>query len=216
MNRLGCYAAAMGFLLVTLATMFSQSAGAQEAKLTPKTLQVALAANPTGADSERLAGEARLMFGRNLTRGVLKKQDGITLAFGIETAGVTANNGLKVSFSDGHPDLPLQRIGETVVYAAVITMPDLATGHWKMLQGGETKAEGDYELYSVDPASIPNPDTPHGKLTKQSSFRSSTYPANRARLVDLCTGSVQAGAARLRYDCTGRRGIYRIRTHGSR
>ena len=156
--------------------MFSQSAGAQEVKLTPKTLQVALAANPTGADSERLAGEARLMFGRILMQGVMKKQDGVTLAFGIETAGVTANNGLKVTFSDGHPDLPLQRIGETVVYTAVITMPNLAAGHWKMLLGDETKAEGDYELYTVDPASVPNPDTPHGKLTKQSSFRSSTYP----------------------------------------
>jgi enterochelin esterase family protein len=166
----------IGILFSTLVPALMQPASAQDAKLMPKTLQAALAANPTGADAERLAGEARLMFGRNLSNGVMKKQDGVILAFGIETPGVARNGSIKVSFSDGHPDVTLQRIGETAVYAAVVTMPNLATGHWKMMQGDETKTEGDYELYSVDPASVPKPDVPHGKLTQQSRYRSSTYP----------------------------------------
>ena len=73
---------------------------------------------------------------------LLKKQDGLTLAFGIETPGATSNNSLNVSFSDGHPDVQMKRIGETVVYAAVVTLSNLATGHWKISQGNEVKAGG--------------------------------------------------------------------------
>jgi len=150
-------------------------AAAQEAKLTPKTLKEQLASNPTGADAERLAGEVRLMFGRSLTHGTMKKQDGLTLAFGVETVGVTRNSSPKVSFSDGQPDLPLQRIGDTVVYAAVVTMPNLAAGHWRMTLGEALRSEGDYEVYSIDPASVASPAAPHGTLTKQSGFRSLMY-----------------------------------------
>jgi enterochelin esterase family protein len=185
MMKVGCFdymvrrislPACFAIITLVLNVWTAQLAAAQDAPLTPKLLEKQLAANPTGADAERLAGQARLMFGRNLTNGAMKKQDGLTLAFGIETAGVTVSRGLSVTFSDGHPDLPLQRIGETAVYAGVVTMPNLAAGHWKLMFGREATTEGDYELYAVDPASVPNPDTPHGKLTQQAKFRSSIFP----------------------------------------
>src|ERR1700727_1500631 len=155
-----CIRVGVLFAVTLLSACSLHNAIAQDAKLTPKALQQLLADNPTGQDAERLAGEARVMFGRNLTNGTVKKQDGLTLAFGIEIAGVKPNAGLRVTFSDGHANLPLQRIGETVVYAAVVTLSNLATGHWRMLQGEDLKTESDYELYAVDPASKPNPDVP--------------------------------------------------------
>ena len=46
-----------------LCALTAQPASAQEVKLTPKALERLLAANPTGIDAERLAGEARVLFG---------------------------------------------------------------------------------------------------------------------------------------------------------
>lgn len=151
-------------------------ANAQDAILTPTELRQDMAANPAGAEAERLAGRARRMFGRNLMNGTVKIQDGLTLAFGIEMAGITPGDMPHVAFSDGSADLALHRVGETSVYAGVITMPALSTGHWTIRTGRDSHGEGDYELYPLDKASVPNNDVPHGKLSQQSNFRSSIYP----------------------------------------
>jgi len=148
----------------------------QEAAITPRVLAAAIAANPKGDDAEKLAGELRIMFGRNIATGTVKKQDGLILAFGVEIPRLGPDERPRVTFSDGHPDLVLNRIGQTAVYVAVVTMPALSTGHWSMLVGKTEQAAGDYELYAVDPASIPNPSIQHGKLTQQSKFKSSAFP----------------------------------------
>jgi enterochelin esterase-like enzyme len=161
--------------LALLSAGFMRTAIAQEPPITPKALQQALSAHPAGAEAEKLAGQARLMFGSKLANGAAKKQDGLTLAFGIELAGGVPADSPRVTFNDGHPDVPLQRIGETTVYASVISMPDFATGHWTIVIGQEKKGGGDYELYAADPASSPNPNNPHGKVSQQPKFHSSVF-----------------------------------------
>ncbi len=162
---------AVGLLAFSLNASF-----AQVTALTPKILEKELARQPTGQDAEMLAGSVRALFGKSITTGAMRKQDGLTLAFAIEAARVTSSDRIRVSFSDGHPDLPLNRIGGSGIYAAVVTMPDFAAGRWSIMLGNEIAAGGDYELYKVDPASLPRTDVPHGKLAQQSKFRSSVFP----------------------------------------
>ena len=151
-------------------------ASAQITAITPGALQAELDKHPVGQDADILAGRIRALFGKNITTGAAKKQDGLTMAFGIEAARITASDRLRVTFSDGHPDLPLVRVGTTGVYAASVVMPDMAAGRWSIMVGNEMAAGGDYELYKADPASQLSPDVPHGKLIQQSKFKSAIFP----------------------------------------
>ncbi len=148
----------------------------QNVPLTPKLLAIELEAAPTGEAADRLAGRIRLLIGPSISTGAVRKQDGVVLAFAVELARLTAVQTPRIEFSDGHAPLPLRRVGDTAVYAAVVQMPALAAGHWTMKVGNEDQAAGDYELYPVDPASIPDPSAPHGKLEQQSPFLSGVYP----------------------------------------
>src|SRR5438094_658574 len=59
---------------------------AQDPPLTPRTLQEALAAKPSGADAEKLAERIRAYFGReNLARGPAAKIDELTVAWALES-----------------------------------------------------------------------------------------------------------------------------------
>jgi enterochelin esterase-like enzyme len=161
---------------VILTGITAHSAGAQVTAITPTALQAELEKHPTGPDADLLAGRIRALFGKSITTGAAKKENGLTLAFAIEAARITASDRLRVVFSDGHADLPLTRVGDTGIYAATVVMPDMAAGTWRIMIGNEMAARGDYELYKADPASQINPDVPHGKLIQQSKFKSAIFP----------------------------------------
>ena len=111
------YSALPCFFLICCTTAL-----AQEAPLTPKTLQAALAARPAGADAERLAERIRAYFGKNdMARGPRQKTDELTVAWAIEAPESAGT--VRVVSEDGKFALPLVRVGSTNVYAGVATLP---------------------------------------------------------------------------------------------
>ena len=70
------------------ATILLFSLAAQDAPLTPKSLQAALAGKPQGAEAEKLADKVRSLFGKDdLLKAPAPKVDDLTVAWAIETPG---------------------------------------------------------------------------------------------------------------------------------
>jgi len=171
----------LGLLLCAIFLAGTLRAGADDAPLTPKTLQTALAANPTGAEADQLAMRIKSWFGAAIKEGRAKIV-GLDCAFAIEAPGASAEP--QVTFSDGQKTLTLHRLGTSDIYATVLTMPEMAAGHYKYIVDGKTVVHpngglvvegGDYEVFSIDPDSVPNPNVPHGTLTQQPAFKSQIF-----------------------------------------
>jgi enterochelin esterase family protein len=149
--------------------------------LTPKSLQAALKSPPGGAEAERLAESVRKFFGKEaLAKGSAAKVDGRTVAWAVSSPMTGAAP--RVVSEIGKLDLPLQRIGETDVYAAVREFPH-GTALRYLYVIGERKFSGDdrnprgrqLEVYDAHPDSKPVPDVPKGEVRQMPKWESKIY-----------------------------------------
>src|SRR6188768_1419600 len=81
-------------IISVLCLLASVSGTAQDAALTPKSLEAALAARPAGADAERLAERIRAYFGGGellLKGAAAPKFDDLTVAWAVEIPPASAD-----------------------------------------------------------------------------------------------------------------------------
>ncbi len=160
------------FALLLLHT--STSAQSPEA-LTPKELQTALAAKPSGAEAEKLADRIRNVFGKdNLLKGANPKVDELTVAWAIEAPTVAMTP--RIASDDGMFGLPLMRVGSTDVYAAVLSLTWGAAMKWHYEIGMQKFGGGQLEVYTTHPDSVEKPGVPKGTVTPQPKWESKLFP----------------------------------------
>jgi len=158
----------LGLLLV------SAIVAQQETPLTPRSLESALAAKPTGAEAQQLAERIRSYFGKdNLPKGATTKTDDLTVAWALEAPAAAAAP--KVVSDDGKFTLPLARVGTTDVYAAVTTLSWGQAMRWHYEIGNQKHGGGQLEVYTTHPDSVEKPGVPKGKLTQQPKWESKIF-----------------------------------------
>jgi enterochelin esterase-like enzyme len=153
-------------------TSFAQ----QEPKLAPKTLQAALAAKPTSTEADKLAEQIRAWFGKEeLLKGAPPKTDDLTVAWAIEAPNAKAVP--RVISSDAKFILPLNRIGNSDVYAAVTELPWGTGFRWQYEIGEQklTAGNGQFEVYTTPPEAKKQPGVPEGKLTQMPKWTSKIF-----------------------------------------
>ncbi len=147
-----------------------------EAKLTPQSLQAALATKPAGAEADKLAEQIRAWFGKEeLRKGVAPKIDDLTAAWAIEVPGTKVVP--RVISSDAKFTLPLNRIGNSDVYAAVASFP-WGTGFRWQFEIGEQKlmaGNGQFEVYTTPPEAKKQAGVPEGQLIQQPKWASKIF-----------------------------------------
>ncbi|MGH9767228.1 MAG: alpha/beta hydrolase, partial [Blastocatellia bacterium] len=153
----------------------------QENQLTPKSLQAALQARPQGAEAEKFAARVREYFGKDISdpsKGAAPKVDELTVAWAIEVSEApNAKVAPRVSSSDAKFLLPLNRIGNTNVYAAVAEFPWGTAFRWHFEIGEQklTVGRGELEVYTVPPEAKEQPGVPKGKLIQQQKWTSKIF-----------------------------------------
>lgn len=148
---------------------------ADEPALTPKSLGDALAARPSGSEADKLAERIRGYFGKdNLAKGPGPKIDELTVAWAVEAADAPAPP--RVLSSDGSFTLPLVRVGDTPVYAAVATLPNGAGMRWHYEIGERKLPEAQLEVYRTHPDSKEQPGVPKGTVKQMPRWESKVFP----------------------------------------
>ena len=167
-------ALAGGFLV------YASIASAQEAPaLDSKSLSAALAANPSGAEADRLADRIRTYFGGRdvLTRGAPARVDELAVAFAIEAPTLPATGpGPRAVADHGMFNLPLTKVGTTGVYAAVANLTHGAAFTWHYEAGGARFGGGQLEVYETHPDARERAGVPKGTLTQMPSWSSKIFP----------------------------------------
>lgn len=160
----------VGLLVCCLAPTVS-SAPADE-QLTVRTLSARLAANPAGAEAEKLAMAIREWIGKDkLAAGADPKIDGLEVAWAIEAPKAKDVQVL----TDGTSVFPLVQVGETAVYAATLPLPDGTGLRWFYQVDGKKGKGGQLEVYNDSPDCAPKSDVPKGKLTQQPKWKSNIF-----------------------------------------
>jgi len=159
-----------------LVVLISCAAIANQAEaLTPKSLQAALAAKPSGARAGRLAEQIRSYFGKeDLLKGPAPKVDELTVAWALEAPGAKAAP--RVVSDDGKFSLPLMRVGKTEVYAAVAMLSWGAAIRWAYQVDDKKLGGGNLEVYTTHPDSVERPGVPKGQLIQQPKWESNIFP----------------------------------------
>ncbi len=163
----------LGTLLLG-ALMASAAHGLErDVALTPRALETALSANPSGADAEQLANNVRALFGKDALAKGHPKIEGLTVAFALDRAGLA--RAPEVVSDDNRFHLALKPIGGTSVYAAATTLPEgsAARYHWKV--EGEPIEGGQFEVYTPPAESRADPSVPHGVVTPQAKWHSKIF-----------------------------------------
>src|SRR6476660_4305015 len=116
--------ARMKLTALVAACCLSASLLAQDAPLTPKSLQAALAAKPEGPEAEKLAERIRTYFGgsETLVKGPAPKIDELTVAWAIEAPQLAANVTPRVVADVGYLSVPMVKVGTTGVYAVAVNL----------------------------------------------------------------------------------------------
>lgn len=142
--------------------------------LTPLGLKEALAQRPRGRDAEILAEKIRKWFGeRQLQNGPRPKVDELNVAWAVETP--TPHAAPEVVSDDGALKLPLQRLGNTDVYATAVTLPWGAGFEWSYTGPGAPAGRGQLEVYTTPPEDKPQPGAPRGTVTQQPAWHSQIF-----------------------------------------
>jgi enterochelin esterase family protein len=154
--------------------------------LTATTLAKRLAEKPEGAAAAQLADEITRWFGGkdNLVKGPAPKVEQTTVTWAIDAPG--ASEPPKVVSEDGTYTLALARIGDSDVYAAVVTLPDGAAMRWDFSVDGkklphpvrdprQRAAASQLEVYREHPDSKEKPGIPKGKVTPMPKFESKIF-----------------------------------------
>lgn len=164
------------FTLAVAVLLSFTSFAQQETKLTPKLLQSSLAAKPAGAEADKLAEQIRAWFGKEeLLKGAAPKIDDLTVAWAIEAPNAKAAP--RIISSDAKFILPLTRLGNSDVYAAVAEFPWGTGFRWQYEIGEQklTAGNGQFEVYTTPPEAKKQPGVPEGKLTQMPKWTSKIF-----------------------------------------
>jgi enterochelin esterase-like enzyme len=174
MNSLKTLTATLLLTVVALAV--------QDTPLTPKALEAALAANPTGEQAEILAARLRKTFGPdigNLAKLPAPKVDELAVAWAIELPNAPAAP--KVVSDAGKFSFALTRLGTTDVYAGVkyFNWGDATLWHYEIGSQAEVKrfqaGNGQLEVYTIPPEAKEQPGVPKGKLIQMPKWTSKIF-----------------------------------------
>jgi len=154
---------------------------AQEAPFTPKALEAALAANPTGEQAEALAAQLRKAFGPdigNLAKLPAPKIDELSVAWAIEVPNAPTGAGApRVVADDGKFTLALRRVGATDVYAGVkyFNWGDATRWHYEIGDRRAQAGTGQLEVYTTPLEAKEQPGVPKGKLIQMPKWTSKIF-----------------------------------------
>ena len=164
--------------LVVPALVLFGAVNAEAQALTPKALDAALAAHPSGVAAESLAGQIRTYLGGPdvLTKGAPAKIDELAVAWAID-APVPPPNGapVRVAADVGGFILPLTRVGETSLYAGVATLAHGTAMSWHYEVGDRRAGGGQLETYEAHPDSREHPGVPKGTLKQMAAWESKVF-----------------------------------------
>jgi enterochelin esterase-like enzyme len=164
---------------LTGALFCSSFALAQEdAALSPKSLEVAIAAKPAGPDAERLADRIRSYFGGRdvLMRGAPARVDELTVAFALEVPQLPSTSPPPRAVADhGMFNLALTKVGTSGVYAGVARLTHGAAFTWHYEAGGARVGGGQLEVYETHPDARERVGVPKGSLKQMPSWRSNIF-----------------------------------------
>ncbi len=172
--------AVTAFVLVCgglVTTAAAQTPQAPQSPLTPRTLEAALAAKPAGADAEQFAEQIRTWFGGReaLIKGGAPKIDELSVAWAIDAPPPATNAPVRVVADVGGFILPLTRVGESSVYAAVGTLAHGAAMSWHYEVGDRRAGGGQLEAYQVHPDSREHAGVPKGTVRQLPAWSSQIF-----------------------------------------
>jgi enterochelin esterase family protein len=168
--------------LVLGALLLATPLAAQQAPaLDLASLQSALAANPQGADAERLADQIRQAFGGRdaLMAGPPPLIDETTVAWAMELpAPPTGRGGGPAVYRPvGTVSHNMVRVGSTPVYALVRTFTSGEAFAWTYNMGGNRRqGGGNLEVYDIHPDARERPGVPKGEVRQMPSWSSTIFP----------------------------------------
>ena len=154
---------------------------AEDASLTPKALETALAARPQAAAAEQLAARVRSTFGSDaLSRGAAPKIDDLTVAWALDAASMGENIKPPRVVSDvGGLGLTLTRIGTTSVYAGVATLSHGTAFTWHYEAGQRRLGGGQLEAYATHPDSREQAGVPKGTVKQMPPWESRIFAGTK-------------------------------------
>ena len=179
--------AAMACLGGAVTTTAQDAAG-----LTPKTLQAALEAKPSGAEADRLATRIREYFGgaEALAMGGAAKIDDVLVAFALEAPPQEGAGPPPRVVSDAVLfTMPLTRVGTSNVYAGVAQLAHGTAFTWHYEIGPRRMGGGQLEAYETHPDSLPQPGVPKGTVKQMPPWESKIFAAPNATGGSMCRRS---------------------------
>jgi len=134
----------------------------------------ALAAQPAGAEAEKLAERIRAAFGKeNLLKGAPPRIEDQTVAWAIEAPG--AAGAPKAVSEDGTFSMTLERVGNTPVFAAVTTFDYDTVMRVFYEIDGKRLGPVNLELYAPHPDTFEKPGVPKGKVSQMPKWESKIF-----------------------------------------
>ena len=155
---------------------------AQEVALTPKSLQAALEAKPSGAEADRLAARIREYFGGAdaLAQGGTAKIDDLLVAFAIEAPATDASvPPPRVSSDAVLFTMPLTRVGATNVYAGVAQLANGTAFTWHYEAGDRRFGGSQLEVWATHPDSRERPGVPRGTVRQMPPWESQIFAGTK-------------------------------------
>jgi enterochelin esterase-like enzyme len=155
---------------------------AQDAPLTPKTLQAALAEKPQGPQADALAERIKTYFGgsENLMKGAPPKIDELTVAWAVQAPQLAANVTPRVVSDVVFLNLPMTRVGTTDLYAAVATLAHGTAFTWHYELGTDRRLGGSQiEVYETHADSREQPGVPKGTLKQMPPWESKIFAGTK-------------------------------------
>src|SRR6476659_7236832 len=155
----------------------------ESAPLTPKSLQAALDAKPSGAEADRLAERIRTYFGgpEALANGGAAKIDDLLVAFALESPPPAGPNPAapRVSSDAVLFTMPLIRVGTTNVYAGVAELANGTGFSWHYEVGARRFGGGQLEVYETHPDSKEQSGVPKGTVKQMPPWESTIFPGTK-------------------------------------
>jgi enterochelin esterase family protein len=172
----------MKLTALVAACCLSASLLAQDAPLTPKSLQAALAAKPEGPEAEKLAERIRTYFGgsETLVKGPAPKIDELTVAWAIEAPQLAANVTPRVVADVGYLSVPMVKVGTTGVYAVAVNLAHGSALTWHYELGPDRRLGGSQiETYETHPDSRERADVPKGSVKQMPPWESKVFAGTK-------------------------------------
>ena len=165
------------FLLVLAST-----AHGQDAALTPKTLETALAARPQAAEADRLAERVRAYFGAEalLKGSAAPKIEDLTVAWAVDLPQHPADAPAPRVVSDAvHFTMPMARVGSGSLYVLVTTLAHGEAFTWHFEAADRRLGGGQLEAYDTHPDSRERPGVPKGTVKQMTAWESKIFAGTK-------------------------------------